>query len=187
MRLEKGNFLIVLLVLFTVSFAGTQLVKASPMVMVNQPWYRVTGINQPVEFTANASGGTPPYTFQWYTTFLDSNISPEQWNTVMVPNSKSSNLKFVASTPGRYGISIRLSDSNGASEYQSFQPIGIVVTVQSSPIPQSTSSPSPSPSSKPSPNTTPTPTVPELPSWTILVAVIVMFVSLLIYLKKHFR
>jgi hypothetical protein len=107
--------------------------SGSPMVTVDQPWWRITGVNQPIEFTASAKGGTPPYTFQWYTTFLDPTIPPEQWHTVMVPDSNSSTFKFVASTTGRYGISIRLSDSKGEGEYQSFQPIGIVVTVQSSP------------------------------------------------------
>jgi hypothetical protein len=184
------NFLLGVLVLglFTTSF-GVQTVKASPIVMVDQPWYRVTGVNQPVEFTASASGGTPPYTFQWCTTFLDSTVSPEQWKTVTVPDSNSSTFKFVASTPGRYGISIRLSDSKGDDEYQSFQPIGIVVTVQSSPIPQSTPSPSPSPSSTPSPATTltPTPSIPEFPSWTITVplSIMVAFAGLLVYFKKR--
>lgn len=190
MRLEKRNFLLGVLVLslFTASFAGVQTVKASPTVMVDQPWYRVTSANQPVEFTASATGGTPPYIFQWYTTFLDPTVSPEQWNTIMVPDSNSSTFKFVASTPGRYGISIRLSDSNGDSEYQSFQPIGIVVTVQSSPVPQSTSSPSPSPSSTPSPatNPTPTPSVPEFPSIVLLLLFTAMVsTSLLVYFKKH--
>ena len=147
MRLKKGNFLLGVLVLglLTASFAGVQTVKASPMVMVDGPWQRVTGVNQPVEFTASAKGGTPPYTFQWYTTFLDPTVPPEQWTRVTVPGATSSTFKFVASIPGRYGISIRLSDSKGDGEYQSFQPIGIVVTVQSSPVPQPKPSPSPSP------------------------------------------
>jgi hypothetical protein len=103
---------------------------------------RVIGVNQPTEFTASGNGGTPPYTFQWYTTFLDPNVPPEQWVTVAVPGATSSAFNFVASTPGRYGISIRINDSKGEGEYQSFQPIGIVVTVQSTPI-------TPSPSSTP--------------------------------------
>ena len=125
------------------------------MVMVDQPWWRTTGVNQPVEFTANATGGTPPYTFQWYTTYLDPAIPSGQWHTVMVPDSNSSTFKFAASIPGRYGISIRLSDSKGEGEYQSFQPMGIVVTVQTSPVPQLTPSPSPTPTPSP-PNFEPT-------------------------------
>ena len=145
--LKKRNFLFISLVLglLIASFVGFQTAMASPMVTVNQPWWRTTGVNQPVEFTANATGGTPPYTFQWYTTYLDPAIPAEQWHTVMIPDSNSSTFKFASSIPGRYGISIRLSDSKGEGEYQSFQPIGIVVTVQTSPVPQLTPSPSPTP------------------------------------------
>ena len=166
-------------------FVGIQTVKASPMVIVDQPWYRVTGANQSVEFTANASGGTPQYTFQWYTTFLDPAVSSDQWKTIEVPYSNSSTFAFIASTPGRYGISINVTDSNGDGEYQSFQPIGIVVTVQSSPVPQSTTSPSPSHTA--SLNPTPTPTIPEFPSWTILQLLTIMLATadLLVHHKKH--
>ena len=134
--MKKRNFLFRILVLglLTASCIGFQTAMASPMVMVDQPWWRTTGVNQPVEFTANATGGTPPYTFQWYTTYLDPAIPSGQWHTVMVPDSNSSTFKFAASIPGRYGISIRLSDSKGEGEYQSFQPMGIVVTVQTSPV-----------------------------------------------------
>ena len=192
--MRKEKFLLEALVigLLAASLLGVQTVKASPIVMVAQPWWRTTGVNQPVEFTASAKGGTPPYTFQWYTTFLDPTIPPEQWHTVMVPDSNSSTFKFVASTTGRYGISIRLSDSTGDSEYQSFQPMGIVVTVQSSPVPSPTLSSSPSPTSSPpnfGPTSSPTPTlsIPELQSWTILLlfSIIVATAISLIYFKKH--
>jgi hypothetical protein len=165
--MKKGNFPLGFFVvgLLALYFAGVQTVKASPMVTVDQPWWRTTGVNQPVEFTASASGGTPSYTFQWYTTFLDPNVPSEQWRTVMVPDSNSSTFKFIASIPGRYGISIK-SDSTGNGEYQSFQPEGIVVTVQTSPVPQITSSPSPTPTPSPpnfGPTSSPTPplSIPE--------------------------
>ena len=103
----------------------------------------------------------------------------------MVPDSNSSTFKFVASTPGRYGISIRLSDSNGDSEYQSFQPIGIVVTVQSSPVSQSTPSMSASPAT--SLNPTPTPTVPEFKAWTITLLLTIMIVAGLLSLMVRKR
>jgi len=142
MRKKTLLLAIVVVSLLTTTFAGIQTVKASPYVMVDQPWGRVSGINQPTEFTASGNGGTPPYTFQWYTTFLDPNVSPDQWVTVAVPGAHSSIFEFGAGTSGRYGISIRITDSKGEGEYQSFQPIGIVVTVQSTPI---TPSPSPTP------------------------------------------
>jgi hypothetical protein len=125
------------------AFVGIQTVKASAEVMVDQPsqWQRVIGVNQSTTFTASGSGRTPPYTFQWYTTFLDPNVNPDLWVRVAVPGATSSAFQFVESTPGRYGISISIYDSNGDGEYQSFQPMGIVVTVQSTPVP----SPAPTP------------------------------------------
>jgi hypothetical protein len=149
MRKKIIPLTVLVVCLLTSSFAWVQTVQASPMVTVDKPWWRTTGVNQPVEFTASAKGGTPPYTFQWYTTFLDPTVPSGQWHTVMVPDSNSSTFKFAASTTGRYGISIRLSDSKGIDEYQSFQPMGIVVTVQSSPVPQPTRSPSLSPTPSP--------------------------------------
>jgi len=134
---------IIALILLASSFVDTQTVTASPWVKVNQPWGRVTGINQPVEFIAIGNGGTEPYTFQWYTTFLNPTVPPEQWITKAAQGANSATFKFVESIPGRYGISIRLIDSKGEGEYQSFQPIGIVVTVQSTPIVQTTPTPSP--------------------------------------------
>jgi hypothetical protein len=143
--MKRKTLLLAILVLglLTSTFAGVQTVRASPSVMVDLPWGRATGINQPIEFTASGNGGTPPYTFQWYTTFLDPNVPPDQWVTKAVPETNSSTFIFVKSIPGRYGISIRITDSTGDSEYQAFQPIGIVVTVQSTPKIQPTVTPSP--------------------------------------------
>jgi hypothetical protein len=206
--LKKRSFLfrVIVLGLLIVSCIGFQTVKASPMVMVDQPWWRTTGINQPVEFTANATGGTPPYTFQWYTTFLDPSVPSGQWHTLTVPDSNSSTFKFAASIPGRYGISIRLSDSKGDGEYKSFPPVGIVVTVQTSPVPQLTPSPSPTPTPSPpnfEPTSPPTPSPSQQPTintgaeppqtepflTTLAVASIVSIaiigVGLLVYFKKR--
>jgi hypothetical protein len=151
--MRKKILLLTVLVLgFLISsFAGVQTAKASVWVMVDQLGQRVTGVNQPVEFTASGSGGAPPYTFQWFTTFLDPNVPPEHWTRVAVPGATSSTFKFVESIPGRYGISIRISDSKGEGEYQSFQPIGIVVTVQLEPVAQPTPLPSHTPSPTPAP------------------------------------
>jgi hypothetical protein len=123
--------------------------------IVDPPFWRTTGINQPTEFTAHAMGGTPPYTYQWYVTYLDPNLPPENWSPVAVLNSNTSAFQFVESTLGKYGVSLRITDLNGETKYESFQPMGIIVTVQSSPVAQPTTSSSP------------TPTVPEL-SWLII-------------------
>jgi hypothetical protein len=138
---------IFLFVLLSISILATPFlaigtVTASPYFIVDQPWGRATGINQPVEFHASGSGGTPPYTYQWYTTFLDPNVSPDQWVTNAVSGATGETFNFVALNSGRYGISTRIADANGQGEYQSFQPIGIVVTVESNPV---TTSPAPEP------------------------------------------
>ncbi len=147
------------IVSFTVDTTNTQQpsTSPSPTVTVDQPWWRTIGINQQTEFTTHVVGGMPPYTFQWYVTYLDPSLQPENWSTVAVPNSNTSTFKFSESTLGKYGISLQINDSNGESEYQSFQPMGIVVTVQS----LSVASPSLTPTNAPSS------TVPEL-SWLII-------------------
>jgi hypothetical protein len=143
-------------------------------IVVDQPWWRTTGINQPTQFTAHAKGGTPPYTYQWYVTYLDPNIPPENWSAVAVPNSNTSTFQFVESTLGKYGISLRITDSNGESEYESFQPMGIVVTVQSSPVAQ------------PSTSTSPSPSVTEL-SYLAILPILLTIPIVLITVRKRFQ
>jgi hypothetical protein len=156
----------------------TVLAINNPTVIVEQPWWRTTGISQPTEFTARAEGGTPPYTYQWYITYLDPALPPERWLAVAVPNSNTSTFKFVESTLGRYGISLRITDSNGESEYQSFQPMGIVVTVQSSPVA------SPSPSLPPT--NSPTPSVPEF-SWLTILPFLLAIPIVLVIVRKRLQ
>ena len=176
----KSLFLFLTLIIALSCLANEVLAIDSLLVMVDQPWWRTTGINQPTEFTAQAKGGTPPYTYQWYVTYLDPNISPENWSVVAVPNSNTSTLKFIESTIGKYGISLRITDSNGESEYESFQPIGIVVTVQSSPV----VSPNPSTPSTNSPS--PTSTVPEF-SWLTILPILLTIPIVLVFVRKRLK
>jgi hypothetical protein len=168
----KSLFLFLTLIIALSCLTNEVLAIDSLIVIVDQPWWRTTGINQPTEFTGHTEGGTPPYTYQWYVTYLDPNIPPENWSAVAVPNSNTSTFKFVESTLGRYGISLRITDSNGESEYQSFQPMGIVVTVQSSPVAQ------------PSTSTSPIPSVPEFSWLTILPILLAIPIALAIIRKK---
>ena len=51
--------------------------------------------------TINVAGGVPPYTYQWY-----SNGSP-------ISGASSANFIFTSQVPGKFGISIRVTDSKG--------------------------------------------------------------------------
>ncbi len=182
MKTKGLMFGIIIIALSTLPFAECQTTAESIMVMVDQPWWRTIEVNQTTEFIAHGDNGTPPYTFQWYTTFLDPTILPEHWITVPVPNSNSSTFKFVESTLGRYGISVRISDSNGDSLYEAFQPMGIVVTVQSSPQPSAT--PSPSSTTLPTNDSLPTPSVPEITNMITVSLLVVIPTILAIFLRR---
>lgn len=180
--LKKKILLLAIMVvaLSTLQFAECQIAEANIEVMVDQPWWRTIGANQTTEFIAYGTGGTPPYTFQWYTTYLDPTTPAEDWITVPVQNSNSSTFKFVASALGRYGISVKISDLNGDSKYQSFQPMGIVVTVQSTPMVQ----PSTTPSQTSSHSISPTPTIPEYPTHILLTLIILTTIAMICIIVK---
>ena len=92
---------IVIVGLLLTTLPGIQMVKATTGVMVDLPWGRVIGVNQSTEFTASGNGGTPPYTFQWYTTFLyrAARATFKQWVASLrfLVASFSTFLDFVAS------------------------------------------------------------------------------------------
>ncbi len=124
-----------------------------------------TLVNQPVEFTATASRGTPPYSYQWYTQLWTTwepgmpNTLPPLGPIVAVPGATSSSFEFIESSPGTYDISINVTDSAGNSVYDVFQPGGIWVwvSVLASPTPTPatplTASPSPAPNPEAGPST----------------------------------
>ena len=60
-----------------------------------------TFVNQPVKFAMLASGGTPPYSYQWYV----------DGSTVFGATGET--FVFVESTPGFYHISVTVYDSKG--------------------------------------------------------------------------
>ena len=135
--------------LLTSLFLGIQTVKAqyiSTDVEYGSPFTGSTYVNQPVEFIATSSGGTPPYTYQWYTQLwptwkpgMSYSLAP-LGDEIAVPGVTSSKFKFAESTPGTYSITLRVTDSEGQSTYHPFLP-GLWVFVL--PLP----APSPSPPS----------------------------------------
>lgn len=127
-----------------------------------------TLVNQRVELTATNSGGTPPYTYQWY-------INDQQ-----VQAAASSKLEFIESTSGLYYISLGITDSLGNYTLATFMG-AFFIKVMALPTP----SPSPTPTPKPTPTLTPTSTVPEFQAWVIsLLPIIIMAAGLLVYIKK---
>lgn len=93
------------------------------------PISAVVAPNQPAQFTVKPNAGTPPFTYQWYYTYLDQNVNPEDYVRVAVPGATNETFQFSAAKPGRYGISIGWQDGDGYTGYRSFQPLGIIVTV----------------------------------------------------------
>jgi len=142
---------IFVLVLLTSLLVGVQTVQAQ------YPWLSVhietrsatTYVNQPVQFTAFVSGGTPPYSYQWY-----SRLYPDG---EPLAGAMSPTFTFTSSSPGTYVIDFIATDSLNAQA--GYLPPPITVTVFASP----TSSPS-TPTQTPTP--TPTPTSTLLPSPT---------------------
>ena len=126
-------------------------------------------VNQRVELTASNSGGTPPYTYQWYI------------NDQPVQGANSSKLEFIESTQGLYYISLGITDSLGNYTLATFMgAFFIKVDALTTPLP------SPTPIPTPTLTSTTTPTLPEFQVWTIPLLLIIMATGgLWVYFKKN--
>jgi hypothetical protein len=81
-------------------------------------------LNQEIEFTARASGGKPPYSYQWSTLFIPDGLPEpfiilnERVVRVKVPGTNSSSFNFTATAAdGTYIIKLKVTDSEGNHGY----------------------------------------------------------------------
>ncbi len=94
-------------------------------------------VNQTFEIRATVSGGTPPYTYQWYTKWFppwEAGMDPAQYrasggNEIAAPEATSATFWFTPTVEGIYWISVGVSDSAGhsVSHYPSIQPFQLIV------------------------------------------------------------
>ena len=99
-------------------------------------------VNQAFEIMATASGGTPSYTYQWYTKWFPPwkpSMDPAQYLTssgseIAVPGATSATFWFTPKVDGIYWISVGVSDSAGQSisHFPSIQPFQLIVYNQQS-------------------------------------------------------
>jgi hypothetical protein len=135
-------------------------------------------VGQSVEFTVKVTDwGKPPYNYQWFTQLYPNG------EVVAVPGANSSTFNFTGASPGTYGISINITDSEGNYDYAVFLPSGIWVFVLESPTPTPTMIVTPTPSSEPTP-------VEPFPAALIFVAsvgIALAVIGLFMYFKKFHR
>ena len=89
-------------------------------------------VNQQIPFSANATSGTPPYSYQWYTQLWSSDpnscAAKPQETIRAVPGANGTVFNFTENSPGLYYISIKVSDAANKTVYDSFPP-GISIKV----------------------------------------------------------
>jgi hypothetical protein len=124
--------------------------------------------------TSTNSGGTPPYTYQWYI-----NDQPVQGDTTSI-------LEFVESTPGLYHISLGITDASGNYTLATFMGT-FFIKVMALPTSSAPQNLTPTPTLTPTTTLTPSPNIPEFQSLTIpvLLSIIGVPTGLVVYFKKH--
>jgi hypothetical protein len=143
-------------------------------------------VDQPFEVAVIVSGGTPPYSYQWYTKWFppwEAGMNPEQYRAsggdeIAVLGATSSTFTFTPTVEGIYWISVGISDSAGnlVEHFPSIQPFQVIVGKNTAPQ----ISPSP-------PSTLPpqTPTIPEIPNHTALIILVAVLLAIMAHKRKN--
>jgi len=93
--------------------SNVALVTVNPPLEVSiSPTSYVMDVGQSVTFTSDVSGGTPPYTYQWYL------------NDVPVPSAVNPTWAFTPTSPGSYEIYLIVADS---SDPAGSNPVTVIV------------------------------------------------------------
>ncbi len=143
-----------------------------------------TKVNQPVQFTVLASGGTPPYAYQWHSRL---HASGE-----IVASATSSTFIFTPTAAGTYTIYVTVEDSVNSQVELDF-PLMLTVTALAEATPSPSATPAttaaPTPTSTSSPTPTPildTKTVDPINAVIIIASVIAIAVLVLLR-EQHYR
>ena len=107
-----------------------------------------------VNFNVTASGGTPPYSYQWY-------IETSQSTTTIGTNSNR--LDFSSYTPNSYNFYCKITDLEGTTTNSSKMNLIVFSVPTPTPTPIPTQIPTAKPTNSPSPTSAPTPTLSPSP------------------------
>jgi len=105
----------------------THIVPPSPLLVSISPVSALTYFGQSVTFTSTASGGTPPYGYQWY------------MNDSAVSGANSNSWTFALQPIGNYSVYLNVTDSFGSTAKSNEASVTVVPQLTASISPMSAS------------------------------------------------